>query len=691
MFSRIRAIALGFTLTVVGFSSVGAALAVPAVQPAADPMDLSSQQIFDPDNKLGDTGIYQVKSAIDAAQNLHMSVYVAIIPDYGDLSPQEWNAKTLEMSQLPENSYLLSIAYNPNEDGVGEIAASAVPGSVINSAQVSDRAMQVLPYQLSNGEYAAGVTSFVQQLMDLGMANTAGGQPEPTGDVAGNATNGWFILMLVLAMLVAVALAIAIYRRNSYSTSATRRDDSIDFDAVEQADHDEEIEGEEPLASPNAAPALPEASGESLAPAGTTPQTAVPADLFAPATRVEPNIKTPQHVETTAVAPTGNEGAAPAMPQEIDEATAARNDANFDRSLQALDELTNTIYAATEDLRATKATSDKPEIQEFSAALQKAKHQASALMAELAGADFLTDDQADFMVDTANSSKHDLSVQVVKFTKLRHDPTQVAQTLNHLAAAWNKTRKSLTGADSIVKELEANYPQANIRHATANLNQSKRLLKASYKGIVTGQTQMKAGYTKTAIRYARGAERAIMQAQISMEHIQGLQSFLEETRNYLGMMAQKLQRDLQNIHQLDPEANDRSLAIAQRTIAGASDALAGQSDQIAALTKMCAAQAGLYQAYGDSALRASLPAITAEFPQRLAWEEKHLNLIRTNLLLRRKHVDPQLQVELSRCEQLIVQAKEKMSQNPVAAMTILSTCAEMLVQLDSEISTTFSK
>ena len=192
MFSRIRFIAVGFVLLMVGFVPANFAQASPVIQPAADPLDISSNQIYDPDNKLGDDGIYQVKSSIEAAKNFNMSVYIAIVPDFGELSPREWNEKTMQLSHLEANSYLLSIAYNPNEDGAGEIAASSTAGSAINSAQAGDRAMQVLPYQLSNGEYASGVSSFVQQLMDLSMSASSGAAaPADNTDVSGRSTNNW--------------------------------------------------------------------------------------------------------------------------------------------------------------------------------------------------------------------------------------------------------------------------------------------------------------------------------------------------------------------------------------------------------------------------------------------------------------------------------------------------------------------
>lgn len=107
VFSRIRFIAVGFVLLMVGFVPANFAQASPVIQPAADPLDISSNQIYDPDNKLGDDGIYQVKSSIEAAKNFNMSVYIAIVPDFGEFSPREWNEKTMQLSHLEANSCLL--------------------------------------------------------------------------------------------------------------------------------------------------------------------------------------------------------------------------------------------------------------------------------------------------------------------------------------------------------------------------------------------------------------------------------------------------------------------------------------------------------------------------------------------------------------------------------------------------------
>lgn len=678
MFSRIRFLVAGVVLLMAGFVPANFAQAFPAIQPAADPLDISSNQIYDPDNKLGDDGIYQVKSSIEAAKNFNMSVYIAIVPDFGELSPREWNEKTMQLSHMEANSYLLSIAYNPNEDGAGEIAASSTAGSVINSAQASDRAMQVLPYQLSNGEYASGVSSFVQQLMDLSMSAESGSvAPAGNTDVSGRSTSHWFILMLILAMLVAVALAIAVYRRNSYNVTA-KPQDTVDFDAVESADRNSEFEGSEAFTTGATDEAMPpDNAGQTFntpAVAEVTPEP-VPTDAYAspaPTDQIQPE--------------------APVYPEPellFDEAAAAENEANFERGLRALNDLNNSIFAATEDLRASTQAFGESQTSEFVTTLQSAQEQASALMNWIAGVDVVNSTEAGQLEDSARQVKQALSAQVLEFTKRRHDPNQIGDCLNRLAASWNRARKSLNEVEAVEKQLEEDYPQANLGHASANLHQSKRLLKAAYKGILSGQKCLKEGDAKTAIRYARGCERAITQTEFALEHITKLSTFLSETTASLSTMLDWLDTNVHTIRAYDSETNGQEIAITLRTMEKARQALSGQGDPIVALSKLCGLQANLFNVYGTSVLAQELIQVQAQFPQRLAWEQQHLELLRTDIMLRRKSIDPQIQVELSRCAQLIAQAREKLPQEPLIGMTMLSTSAEMLVQLGSGIPVAF--
>lgn len=664
-----------------GFAPANFAQAFPAIQPAADPLDISSNQIYDPDNKLGDDGIYQVKSSIEAAKNFNMSVYIVIVPDFGELSPREWNEKTMQLSHLEANSYLLSIAYNPDENGSGEIAASSTAGSAINSAQAGDRAMQVLPYQLSNGEYASGVSSFVQQLMDLAMS-AGSGSAAPAGDtdVSGRSTSNWFILMLILAMLVAVALAIAIYRRNSYNTAA-KPHGTVDFDAVESADHDSEFEGNEAFASGEPAETQLQANAAQPIPPIGTPDFvaaapgAVPADVYEAGAPLE-----------------DNQPEAPVYPEPemlFDEAAAAENEANFERGLSALNDLNNSIFAATEDLHASVQAFGETETSSFAATLESSRDQANALMNWLAGADVVNREEAGQLEDSARQVKQALSAEVLEFTKRRHNPDQVGASLNRLAASWNRARKSLAQVETVEKQLEIDYPQANLGHASANLNQSKRLLKAAYKGILSGQKCLKEGDAKTAIRYTRGSERAVTQTEFALEHITKLSAFLSETTQHLSTMLETLDENVRTIRTYDPDANGQEIAITLRTMEKARQALAGQGDPIEALSKLCGLQANLFNVYGTSVLAQDLAQLQAQFPQRLAWEQQHLELLRTNIMLRRKSIDPQIELELSRCEQLIAQAREKLPQEPLIGMTMLSTSAEMLIQLGSGIPAAF--
>lgn len=685
VFSRIRFIALGFILVMAGFVPANFAQASPAVQPAADPLDVSSSQIYDPDNKLGDDGIYQVKSSIEAAKNFNMSVYIAIVPDFGELSPREWNEKTMQLSHLQANSYLLSIAYNPNADGAGEIAASSTAGSAINSAQTGDRAMQVLPYQLSNGDYASGVSSFVQQLMDLAMSAKSGpAAPADNADVSGRSTNNWFILMLILAMFVAVALAIAIYRRNSYSTAA-KTQDSAKFDGVEKVNQDNAVESNATFTPATATDTVPPENAtqpvttfDTPVAVGDTPE-ATPTDTYVAAA---PTAAPPEQIQSEA----------PTYPEPemlFDEAAAAESEASYERGLNAVHDLNKAIFAAAEDLHASVEAFGPAETNNFAATLDFSREQANALMNWLAGADLVSSEEAGQVEDSAQQVKQVLSAEVLEFTKRRHNPEQVEVSLNRLAAAWNRARKSLAQVEIVEKQLETDYPRANLGHARANLSQSKRLLKAAYKGILSGQKCLQGGDAKTAIRYARGSERAITQTEFALEHITKLGAFLSETKEHLSNMLETLNANVQTVRTYDPEASGQEIAITLRTMEKAQKALVGEGDPIEALSKLCGLQANLFNIYGTSVLAQDLTQLQGQFPLRLEWEQQHLELLRTDIMLRRNSIDPQIELELARCEQLIAQAREKLPQGPLIGMTMLSTSAEMLIQLGSGIPEAF--
>lgn len=739
MTQKNRFVALGLALLFFSGISIGSAVASPAslsstaaevstIVPAADPLDLSSSPVYDPDNILGN-GIYQVRSSVSAIANNDMYLYVAIVDTYSGFNPTEWNTRTMEASSLPENSYLLSVAVSDHQ-----YSASSTIGSDINSAEVNELAFQIVQPQLDSGDYASAITSFAQQLLQMKLSKEANTTNQDTG-MTQEGINRWFIVVLILAMVIAVVLAITVYRRNTAELDYDEDETDIDYSALDAADAVAEVEDEElTLASPAEAAFLAQAQPtdtgddiqfldevqpktyptvqefvpyeeplETYEPAEQNPETiaeSTPEDPAAaqpqffevapesepiPAQVLEPEVVPAEQAPAQPESPAEQEPPVPELsPEEL-----AQAQENFEYAVAELNKLTASIFSAAEDLHTSNLLLGAGETHELAQALTQARTRTSALMNGVAGLEGMSESQAAQVAIEAKQIKAELKTYVTKFAKKRHQPSQVANNINHLITQWNQIRAQVQPAQTIYARLVETYPSLDLAQADANLNRGKRLLKASYKGLKIAQTSLQSGDTKTGIKYTRGAERALTQANLAIDYLSKLSDFLDRSMLALQMLETQVRQILDAIRQNDT-SNTPDLVIAQRALESARETLNGNGDPIEANSQLCSVQTSLYRSYiADPAVSQLFLGWQSSMPSRLEWIETYFELVRENLLLRRKSADPMLALELTRCEQLLERSKQHLDEDYVKTAFTMSTCVEMLGQLSSEIPAQF--
>lgn len=630
-------------------TSLSAGLAPAPVLPAANPLDLSGSQIYDPNHVL-ETGIYQVQSSLKSLESHNMKLYVAILDNYSGYAPDEWNTHTAELTKMEPNSYLLSLNTTDNQ-----FSASSTSGSVLNSAEVNDLAMNFAAPQFSTGEFASGISSFAQQLLQRSMATASPTGEATKGDAAQSSTNRWLIAILLAAMVVAVVLAIALYRRGT--TPGANRRAQVDFDSIERADRDEELDQGDyypPAANISSAGSLP---NQPLM-ASTPPKASL--------------------VEALPLEPTGEEVSGVPNPQD---------EANYTNILSQLAELGDRCWGAAEDLSITELLLGESVAAPFAAALGDIQDRAAALLAELARADgALSASRYQDMAQEISDLRRYLSPLVSQYTKQRHQPGNLKHDLNRLAALWNQTRQKLAGAQKTQQIINNTYLSAPVAHSKANLTQATLLLKGAYKGILAGQESVKSGDEQTASRYARGAERAMIQAGEAVDNVQKLGSYLGLINDELSAMKIQLSADVDTIRDIDSHAAGPELAMTERALETANAALLGKADSIEALVKLRSVQANLYRAFaGFEPIAAKLSEVSSELDSRLQQAEQLRTLLETSLRLRRKTLVPHLLVDLSRCDQLLYQSRLKQQTDASAALSMLNTCTEMLVQLHHDL------
>lgn len=738
MTQKNRFVALGLALLFFGGISIGSAVASPAsipstaaevstIVPAADPLDLSSSPVYDPDNILGN-GIYQVRSSVSAIANNDMYLYVAIVDTYSGFNPTEWNTRTMEASSLPENSYLLSVAVSDHQ-----YSASSTIGSDINSAEVNELAFQIVQPQLDSGDYASAITSFAQQLLQMKLSKEANTASPDTG-MTQEGINRWFIVVLILAMVIAVVLAITVYRRNTADMDYDEDETDVDYSALDAADAVAEVEDEElTLASPAEAAFLAQAqptdTGDDIQFLDEVqPRTYPTVQEFVPYEEPLETYETSEQIPETATESTPEESAAaqpqfevapesepipaqvlepeivpaeqaPAEPKspveqtppvpELSPEELAQAQENFEYAVAELNKLTTSIFSAAEDLHASNLLLGAGETHELSQALTQARTRASALMNGVAGLEGMSESQAAQVAIEAKQIKTELKTHVTQIAKKRHHPSQAANNINHLVTQWNQIRAQVQPAQTIYARLVETYPSLDLAQADANLNRGKRLLKASYKGLKIAQTSLQSGDTKTGIKYTRGAERALTQADLAIDYLSKLSDFLDRSMLALQLLETQVRQTLDVIRQNDT-SNTPDLVIAERALESAREALNGNGDPIEANSQLCSVQTSLYRSYiADPAVSQLFLGWQSNLPSRLKWIETYFELVRENLLLRRKTADPMLALELTRCEQLLERSKQHLDDDYVKTAFTMSTCVEMLGQLSSEIPAQF--
>lgn len=100
--------------------------------PAEAPISMSDRHIYDPQNLLGQD-IYRVEAAIQGARDKSLDVYIALVDSFSGYAPSEWTSRTLQLSDLPGDSYILAIAVQDKQ-----YYAASTQGSRIATSTVSD-------------------------------------------------------------------------------------------------------------------------------------------------------------------------------------------------------------------------------------------------------------------------------------------------------------------------------------------------------------------------------------------------------------------------------------------------------------------------------------------------------------------------------------------------------------------------
>lgn len=640
--------------------------------PAEAPISMSDRHIYDPQNLLGQD-IYRVEAAIQGARDKSLDVYIALVDSFSGYAPSEWTSRTLQLSDLPGDSYILAIAVQDKQ-----YYAASTQGSRIATSTVSDLATSLIAPQLSSEDFAAVSSSFIEGLLQ-NLSGSLSAQASPDSDSSSGSTSRWFFVILLGAMIAAVALAVALYRRAS---GPNRADEEVDFDALDAQD---QVVEKEP------GPALPEgtlAGSETAAvhdtytadlePQNLEPQNPEP---FIPASTVVTEVDSP--VEYQAVA-----YATPVRDRVEDEAVAdaampALDEADYERCVAALHELGGVIFNAEEDVVATETALGTEAAQQFRDQLEAARHAYRSLANLIDNETGTLHQQADYIVTAAQQAKRNLTVEMVNAAKLRHDPAQVMTSLNRLTKAWNQARRELGESNQVAANLYQMYAGEQLEHIKANLNHAKILMQAAYRAIVAGQEHAKNGENDQALKYLRGAERAMVQSTQISQGISQMHEFLELSRQEIAYLQQVLREE---VSQLPPQTSGPQVAMVERVLANAEETMQGHGNPLVALTKLYSAQTEIERAAGGEV---DPVVLTQQFQTRLNHVSRLLLVERLNLRLRRKFTDPQLQEQLSNCDKMQGRAQEKARTDLPAAIQIINSSAELLVQLDSQIPPAF--
>lgn len=641
------------------------------ILPAADPLDLSGSQLYDPNGVLG-SGIYQVKTSIQSLAAHHMKLYVAILDNYSGYTPEEWNSKTAELSKMGADSYLISLNLTDKQ-----FSASSTSGSALNSAEVNDLATNFASPQFSTQEYASGISSFAQQIVQRAMATPSATETGSTADAAQASTNRWLIALLLAAMVVAVVLAVAIYRRNSGSSS--RKSPRVHLN---EANRDVRVEPAQLATNPvrNDFPRPPTVATTPL-PTGDAGQPEInsPAQQQAAqfaATDVSNQNANHQEMEL----PSGS-------PAEMDE------EANYATILNRLAKLTYSLWSAQEDLTAAQLLTDPSDMDSFRTVLDEVQASIGTFFAELSEADGIVTG-ANFLTVTRalDGLEQHLKAAVSQFVHDRYPLDYTAHNLNNLANLWNHSRQELKLSQQAQQGLEETVAASVWQHCKADLDQSMRLLKGSYRGILAGQQSLKSGDKNMASRYARGAQRALVQSRLAAGMVKNLQTFLGVVNGELNSLRTSLSGDLASIRSNEARATGPELAMTDRALEESNAALNGKANPIESLIKLRSAQLNLYRAFrGQAEIQARLSEVSSELPDRFQQTSQLRSLLEADLMLRRKITAPQILVDLARCDQLFQQAGIKMQNDSLTALSMLNTCNEMLILVNHDLPIGFTQ
>ncbi|MDO5672497.1 MAG: hypothetical protein Q4G30_06540 [Actinomycetaceae bacterium] len=471
-----------------------------AVLPAEPPQEISGQ-VWDPNNYLGDS-VNDVNTAISSLKEKGVTLYVAVVADFGAMSPQEWARQTLSLSKAPQESYIYALAMDTRQ-----YDAQPGPDAALSGERIITLAQQVT-IDASAPKLGGVIQNFVaaldQELITQGLTT-----PSEESSASFAIPTGVIIGIIVFAALIAILVGYALYARARRPAGPKlRTEPTLVTPQVDSTPQPTQAA----LAALEASRALPnETKDKDIAEDG--------ADVDA--SEQVGAVEEPQYVEDAKEPDESTEDSGPEVADVADVATtgtSAQMVEDLDTPIEIahaqglLASARDTLYAAEEDLAVSRQQFGQAATRTFAGDLAQAKVGLRRAIQELsnnpqASAELIQDMQAE-----GPRAENRVKTHVDSFARLRHRQAGVEASLTDLS---NK-------GQVIAKQVQTSLDQANdsdsslTKLAVRNLELSKGLLMSANKALQMGQEKIAEGDRVMAVRYARGAERATAQAQLAV-------------------------------------------------------------------------------------------------------------------------------------------------------------------------------
>lgn len=515
--------------------------------------NLSSQMVFDPAGVIGQQAPL-VNQQVTALAQRGIYLYVAIIPSYNDLAPQDWNKQTLSASSAPVGSYILSFATQDRKYG-----ATTTQGSSLPASEVSSLADQYAAPGFADGKIGDAVLSFAQQLaLSTAPASTNADSEEGSASL-GSALP--VILFFVIVTIASILLGIFVYRRGS---APSKDEKAKEAKLVPQASP----KAAEPIASTadtktdvDVAPVEP-VSATSVA---LTPQTLTEQKEAETLDPTQSKLESPAEAaeQSTKVEPVSSADSKVAQePVELAE--------NLDAS-SYLAQVDATLAGFSEDLAMSQKQFGHGATKDFAQALNTARLGQIQAWSELGDAQEPADAK---LVEAGKSRINAVASFVDSFTKMRHRPSSLASSIKDLSDQCGRIGQDLTAGKALAQNTLSIYPKAQVKAVARDLARAQKLLVSAKNALENANNVNESGDSSKALRYVRGSERAIFQAEEAVKRVEHWRANLDETHQLLAANATKLREALtQDLSALSAEKiasvrKNATVALAQAAKAG---------------------------------------------------------------------------------------------------------------------------